>query len=308
MKISVVSPVYQAEAIVEELVGRIMKAMTIIGDSYEIVLVDDGSADDSWTRIVGLTERFSEVKGVKLSRNFGQHCAIVAGLEQSKGEWVVVMDCDLQDDPDEIQRLYEKAQSGYHVVFARRENRQDSVVKRAGSKAFYSVLSYLTDYHQDETVANFGVYHRDVIDHVAALKEHVRWFPLNVKWVGFRTTYLQVKHRSRHSGESNYSIWKRLNLALTLIVSFSDKPLRLTAGFGLINAALAVFVAVYFVILSFFVEIPVVGWLSLIVSTWFLLSLIITSLGVVGLYIGRILEEVKGRPLYIIETQTKNKK
>jgi dolichol-phosphate mannosyltransferase len=161
--ISIVSPVYRGENLVAELVRRIHQSVSTITLDYEIILVEDCGPDHSWEKIVALAKTDFKVKGFQLSRNFGQHYAITCGLDQSKGEWVVVMDCDLQDRPEEIVVLYQKAMEGYDVVLAKRNQRKDAFLKKFLSKVFYRTLGYLTGSAMDEQVANFGIYHRKVI-------------------------------------------------------------------------------------------------------------------------------------------------
>ena len=205
MKISVVSPVYFGENLVEELVTRLDNSLTQICDDYEIILVEDGSPDDSWKSIEKACSVNSKVKGIKLSRNFGQHYAISCGLEHANGDWIVVMDCDLQDRPEEIRNLLEKALEGYDIVFAQRIERQDTFLKRMSSLAFYKVFSYLTDTQQDPSIANFGIYNKKVINAVLSMKDTIRYFPTLVQWVGFNSSKIEVEHNSRFDGHSSYS-------------------------------------------------------------------------------------------------------
>lgn len=174
--ISIVSPVYKAEKIVDILVKRIKEEVSKITENYEIILVEDGSPDRSWEAIERNCMEDKRVKGIKLSRNFGQHYAITAGLDHAKGEWTVVMDCDLQDRPEEIINLYQKALEGYDIVLARRHKRQDSFLKRTFSWLFYKILSYLTGTKHDPAVANFGIYHKKVIQAVSQMRESIRYF------------------------------------------------------------------------------------------------------------------------------------
>lgn len=164
MELSIVSPVYNAENSLNELVHQTIDVANELNLDFEIILVNDSSLDNSWSIIEELTKKYSNVKGINLSRNFGQHYAITAGLDYSKGNWVVVMDCDLQDEPREIINFYLKAQDGYDVVLGQRINRQDKFSKRLFSMIFYRSLGYLTGTKQDETIANFGIYNRKVID------------------------------------------------------------------------------------------------------------------------------------------------
>lgn len=301
MKLSIVSPVYRAENILEELVERIKKSIPSDFDSFEIILVDDFSPDNSWKAIETLAVKHKEIIGIKLSRNFGQHYAITAGLDNASGDFTVVMDCDLQDQPEEIEKLYQKAKEGYDVVLARRYDRKDSFFKKLVSKCFYKTLGYLTGSAQDETVANFGIYSRKVINEICGLRESIRYFPTMVKWVGFPTAYVNVDHAHRMEGESNYNLKRLLNLALDIILAFSNKPLRLIVKFGVTISMLSFVMAIYVVVRKIHGDVEVSGYASLMTSIWFLSGCILSTLGVVGLYVGKIFEGVKQRPLYIIE-------
>ncbi len=307
MKLSVVSPVYRAEKELEELVTRIKKAVPSDFLSLEIILVDDFSPDDSWKEIERLAIIHPEILGIKLSRNFGQHYAITAGLDDVSGDYVVVLDCDLQDKPEEILKLYKKTKEGFDIVLARRFNRQDSFTKKLFSKLFYKTLGYLTGSKQDETVANFGIYKINVIKEVCNLRESIRYFPTMVKWVGFKTAYVDVEHASRQQGESNYNLKKMLNLALDIILAFSDKPLRLIIKLGMSIAFISILMAIYAVYSKITGDVSVSGYASLITSIWFLSGCILITLGVIGLYVGKTFEGVKNRPIYIVEKKVKIK-
>jgi len=300
---SFVSPVYQAEGLVAELVRRLVLAGEALGASFEIVLVDDRSPDGSWARIQALAARDPRVRGLRLSRNFGQHRAITAGLEQCRGEWVVVLDCDLQDRPEEIPALFAEAQRGYDLVLARRAGRQDAWHKKLLSRLFYRLLSYLTETPQDPAVANFGIYHRRVIAAVLAMRESIRYFPTMVRWVGFRTGYLDVTHAERAEGRSSYGLGRRLHLGLDILLANSDKPLRLTIKLGLLISSGA-FLLVPITLLRYWAgQIYQPGYTSLIISIWFFSGLLLVVLGMVGLYIGKTFEQVKNRPLYIVDEE-----
>lgn len=304
MKLSIVSPVYRAEFVLDELVERIANSIPSDFTSYEIILVDDFSPDESWSKIIEITNKNLNVKGFKLSRNFGQHYAITAGLNQVSGDYVVVLDCDLQDQPEEIEKLYLESKKGFDIVLARRFQRKDSFYKKTVSKLFYNALSYLTGTKHDATVANFGIYSKQVIDEVVKLEEKIKYFPTMVRWVGFSTSYVNVEHASRSEGKSNYNLKKLLNLALDIILAYSDKPLRLIIKFGLIIAFVSFLMVIYVLFEKLTGKVSVSGYASLIISIWFLSGCILTTLGVVGLYIGKIFEGVKNRPSYIIEKST----
>lgn len=302
IQISVVSPVYSAEKLVDSLVERISASVSKITPDFEIILVDDFSPDNSWEKIKNSCSKYSFVKGIKLSKNFGQQHALAAGMEHAKGEWIVIMDCDLQDRPEEIINLYNKALEGYDIVLASRVQRRDDVVKKLLSKYFYALLGYLTGTKQDDTVANFAVLSRKVVDAIKSMGDYYRYFPTMVKWVGFKLTTLQIEHADREDGKkSSYSYKKRLDLAINTILSFSDKPLRLAVKLGLIISFIAALYSIYAVILFFEGKVNVTGWTSLFISIWFFSGLIISVLGMVGLYLGKTFETVKNRPIYIIE-------
>ena len=299
IKISIVSPVYRAENIVPELVKQIAKNVETITSNYEIILVNDSSPDNSWLAIEKECSKNSKVKGINLSRNFGQHYAITAGLSYAKGDWIVVMDCDLQDRPDEIPNLYNKALEGYDSVFAQRIERKDGFIKKTLSKLFYSLFSYLTDTKQDASVANFGVYNKKVIDSILSMNDKVRFFPTLVQWVGFNKYYLPVKHSDRYEGQSSYNFKSLFKLALNNIIAFSDKPLRLTVKLGFYISIISLLVGLVYLILYFNGNIEVIGFTSLFISIWFLAGVVISILGIIGLYVGKIFDNVKRRPLYI---------
>lgn len=302
--LSIVSPVYRAEKIVPELVKQIKESVLTITDDFEIILVNDCSPDNSWEKIEYECAQDLRVKGVNLSRNFGQHYAITAGLNYTKGEWVVVMDCDLQDRPDEIPNLYKKAQEGWDSVFAQRTVRNDSFVKRFMSKSFYSLFSYLTETKQDPSVANFGIYNRCVVDAILSMHDQIRFFPTMVQWVGFRKFYLPVKHSERFEGKTSYNFRALAMLALNTILAFSDKPLRLTAKLGFFIATISFVTGIFYFIMYLTGHIHVLGFTSMILSVWFLSGIIMMILGMLGLYIGKVFEKVKERPTFIVSKTT----
>jgi glycosyltransferase involved in cell wall biosynthesis len=301
MKISIVSPVYNAENILDELVKRVVTEVSGITEDFELILVEDGSPDKVWQKIENQCKSDNRIKGIKLSRNFGQHHAITAGLDHAKGDWIVVMDCDLQDQPEEIEKLFEKTKEGFDVVLAQRVNRQDSLLKKIYSKIFYRTLGYLTGSKQDESVANFGIYNIKVVNEIVKMRESIRYFPTMVKWVGFNVAKVPVEHANRADGKSSYNFKRMLNLALDIILTFSDKPLRLTIKFGVIVSSVAIIMAIFTLIKWMTGGITVIGYASLIASIWFLTGCILITLGVVGLYVGKTFEGVKNRPLYIID-------
>jgi glycosyltransferase involved in cell wall biosynthesis len=301
MYLSVVSPVYKAEGIIYELVRRIRNSAEMITQDYEIILVEDGSPDNSWQEMLMESEKDQRVKSVKLSRNFGQHYAITAGLDLAKGEWVVVMDCDLQDQPEGIGKLLQVARDGASIVLARRAIRTDGYIKRISSKAFYTTLGYLTGVKLDPAVANFGIYHRSVVEAIRRLREPIRYFPTMVNWVGFSKNYVDIKHGERYTGTTSYNWHKLFRLAIDIILANSDKPIRLIVKAGFLISFAAFLFGLYSIWRYFSGQIIVPGYTSLLVSVWFLGGLLMSVLGIIGLYVGKIFEGVKNRPVYIVE-------
>jgi dolichol-phosphate mannosyltransferase len=300
IEISVVSPVYGAPSLIQPLVERLRASLGQITEDYEIVLVFDCSPDDGWSRITEQCRKDPRVKGICLSRNFGQHYAITAGLRSARGRWVVVMDCDLQDRPEEIPPLYAKAQEGYDLVFAQRTIRKDGWIKCLGSRAFYWLFSYLTDTVQDASIANFGIYRASVVEAILSMGDYVRFFPTMVQWVGFRRAKMPIRHDSRQAGDSSYDWRKLFRLAFDSIVAFSDKPLRLTVKLGMGICILTGAVALWYAYLALTGHIVVLGYASLILSIWFLSGVIIFILGIVGMYLGKAFDQGKRRPHYIV--------
>lgn len=302
--ISVVSPVYGCVGCLEGLVERVGDAIRQMGCDYEIILVDDASPDGAWSRIVQLSESYPQVRGIRLSRNFGQHAAISAGLRSVRGDVVVVMDCDLQDVPEEIPNLVGELDDEVQIVLAQRVERQDGWGKRLGSMVFYAILRWLTDSDYDHTVANFGAYRRRVINVINDMPETDRFFPLLVRWTGFRRHYLPVRHARRTEGRSSYSFGKLIRLAMNVALSYSDKPLRLVVKAAAMFALFAMAMTLYSVYRYESGDIRVAGFTSIVASIWLVGSVVVFCTGIVGLYLGRLYNQVKGRPAYIVAEET----
>ena len=300
MKISVVSPVYKAEKIVDELVKRLTQVLQELADDYEIILVEDCGGDDSWKRIEENCRRDSHVKGILLSRNFGQHYAITAGLMQATGDVIIVMDCDLQDDPAHISRLLDEYNRGYEIVFTRRIGRKHSFFKMITAKIYNSMFTLFSDKNYELNVGSMTMFSARVKDEFIRLKDQDRLYIQLLKWIGFRSTYVPVEHRERYEGKSSYSISKLFLTAIQGWTSYSDKLLRLSIYSGLLISAITLLVGIYIVI-SYFLKSFQPGWPSLIVAILFSTGLILMSIGITGIYIGKIFEQTKQRPLFIID-------
>lgn len=299
--ISVVIPIYCCKESLYELCRRLSDTLSKVNEHFEIVLVNDACPQGSWDTIVDLCETDHRIKAVNLSRNFGQHHAITAGLDITQGRWVVVMDGDLQDPPEEILKLYNKAQEGYDVVNGRRVIRNDYFFTKLLSKSYHRVFSYLTGKNTNSDVANFGIYSNKVISNFRRMREQHRMLLLSVIWLGFKRTEIDISHAEREVGNSSYNLSKKLSMALDSIITHTNKPLKLFIKLGFLMSGFSIFYAGWVVFRYVFLSIPVEGWTSLIVSMYFLSGLLLASIGMLGLYIDKIFDEVKDRPLYIVD-------
>lgn len=298
--ISVISPVYKGEHSVPELVRRIKENLLKITADFEIILVNDASPDLSWPAILKETASDRRVKGLNLSRNFGQHKAILAGFNYAKGDWVVVMDCDLQDLPEEIPSFYRKANEGYDIVRGVRQERKDGFYKKLSSTLFNAVFRWLSDIPTDKNLSNYGIYSRQVVRELCRMPERDRAFIVQLSYLGFKTAIIPIEHGQRYEGTSSYSLSKLLKLAFGTIISNTNKPLRLMIALGFIFSFLSMMMALYNVIAYFSGLIGVAGFTSTIFSIWFVGGMLMMQMGIVGIYIGKVFDQVKGRPLYVV--------
>jgi dolichol-phosphate mannosyltransferase len=300
MDISVVIPVYGCRAALPELHRRLVESLSQISSSFEIILVDDHCPQNSWEVIEQICRQDPRVVGLRMSRNFGQIRAITAGLDHSRGEWVVVMDCDLQDRPESILELYSKAMEGYDVVFARREGRKDTGITKFFSRMFYKVYDYFTDGVFDSSICNFSISNRKVIDAYCSMREQNRAYTLFLRWLGFNQTAIDLQADARFEGKSSYTFRKKLRLAEEIITSQSNKPLMIAVRTGFIISILAFFYLIYLIIRNAVAKDFSAGWPSIIGSIYLMGGLILTSVGIVGIYVGNTFNESKHRPLYVI--------
>jgi len=300
--LSIISPVYKAEDIVKELVTRIEIGVSDITSNYEIILVEDASPDNSWQEIEEICFKNSKVKGIKLSRNFGQHYAISAGVAKSKGSNVILMDCDLQDDPYDIVKLVKKREEGFDIVFTKRKNRKHGFVKSFNSYVYNKVFSIFSDRKYDINAGSFVLFSRRVAVEFNKLKDQDRLYLQMLKWLGYKATTIELEHKERFKGKSSYNFMSLVKLGVQGLTSHSDKLLRLSIYLGMILSIVS-FIAGAVVIIRYFFYNLQPGWPSIIVSILFSTGLILFSIGVSGIYIGKIFEHTKNRPLYIIEEE-----
>lgn len=299
-KISVVVPEYRGESCVEELVQRVAKSVNGITEEYEIILVNDASPDNTWLKIVEVGAKNPKVKGINLARNFGQHNAITAGLTYAKGEWIVIMDCDLQDRPEDIPSLYAKAQEGYDYVVARRVVKQVGWWKRFSSRAFHATLDWLSGAHTDATIGNFGIYNKKVMDAIVAIPQQNRGLQTLLSIVGFSNAFVDVEQAPSARGGSSYTLHRLFKQAYNSIISRTNRPLKFAVKLGFTLSVLSFILALYNIVARWIGIIQVPGYTTTVFSIWFVGGLMLLMMGILGLYVGKIFDQLKGHPLFVV--------
>ncbi|MGM4892813.1 glycosyltransferase family 2 protein [Tardiphaga sp. 839_C3_N1_4] len=305
--LSIVAPVYNEPlSTVAALTSRVALAVADITDDYEIILVDDGSKRETWEAIRSASSNEPRVLGLRFARNFGQHVAISAGIDKAEGDWVIVMDSDLQDRPEVIPELYAKALEGFDVVFVRRQLRPESLLYRGGALFFYKVLNLLSGQEYNRLYGNFSIISRKVVIAFRSLPESSRFYGGMLSWLGFPETSILAQHGTRQAGSTNYNIKRRVFWALKLIIGFSTRLLYLSISLGFLLALLSLVMgsAILFEKVMY-PEKPLPGWPSVFTAVLFIGGITNIALGIIGIYIGRIFEETKRRPLYVISELTR---
>ena len=300
MQYAVVIPVFNEQENIAELYQRLTAVMQGLGGSYQIILVDDGSTDQSFSMMKALHEQDSRVKVVNLSRNFGHHLALTAGIDYANGDAVILMDADLQDQPEEIPKLMEKFNEGYDVVYGVRKNRKESLTRRLASNVFMVTMNRVGGSGHFATGGVFRVMGRQVKDELQRCRETSRLITGLVGWLGFSQVGVEVEHGARYAGQTKYNTWRLIKLLLNTLTSFSYLPLQLATYLGLLTALLSVCLGAYIILRWIFVGIPVTGFTSTIVAILFLGAVQLMVLGLIGEYVGRVYTESQGRPLYVV--------
>jgi polyisoprenyl-phosphate glycosyltransferase len=298
--LSVVVPVYGCRSCLGHLYGRLTAALKGNGTSYEILLVDDRGTDGSWEEIERLVALDDSVGGILLSRNFGQHAAITAGLQFAQGDWVAVIDCDLQDPPEEIPRLYAKALQGYDIVFGRRVHKRTTWPRKRLASMYYRILRMFAGVTLTGDYGDLSVLSRKAVDAFLQLREQDRQYVMILTWLGFDTAVVDYEPAPRYRGRSSYSLSRLFALALSGIFFQTTFLLRWIAYLGLLLAWLGTLLALYLLGARLVGNIYP-GWTGIIVSILLLSGFIILSTGVTGLYIGKVFDQSRGRPLFIVD-------
>lgn len=301
-KYSLIIPIYNEEETIPELYRRVSDVMDSLDDSVELILINDGSRDRSLNLMRELQERDARVCYISFARNFGHQAAVTAGLNFARGQVIVVLDADLQDPPELIPKMIESWQAGYHVVYAQRTKRKkESWFKRLTAYVFYRLLRQLADVDIPADTGDFCLMDRQVVDVLNSMPERNRYIRGLRAWIGFRQTAVKFERDPRFAGEVKYTFKKSLALAINSLVSFSKIPLRLSTYLGLFSALIALLMAL--LVLYWRLQqpnSPVTGLATILIAVFFLGSVQLISIGILGEYIGRIYEEVKGRPAYTI--------
>ncbi|MEI6221805.1 MAG: glycosyltransferase family 2 protein [bacterium] len=301
-KISIVVAVYNEEENIQELYNRLKK--TLLNDfsnfSHEIIIIDDGSTDSTFIKLAKIKSQDPTVTGIQLSRNFGHHIALTAGLENATGTTIVMMDGDLQDQPEEIIKLYNKQQEGYDLVIGTRKERKDNIIKKYTSIFGWWFLNKLSGLNMQPNQAMLRIFNMKVLKSLQAFKELNRNYPGIFAWIGYKQTTLPIEHAKRFKGKTKYSFKKMISLTLNATLGFSNKPLYYICYCGLTISSLSIVYGIYVLLIKVVCNQGIIGWSSMMVLLSFIGGIILFSLGVIGLYIGRLYQETLNRPLYII--------
>jgi polyisoprenyl-phosphate glycosyltransferase len=299
-EIAIIVPVYNGRSMLRELCARLVRTLSTITEDFIVVLVDDAAPDNPWPVIRQISKENHRIKGVRLSRNFGQHYALTAGIDIVRARWYVLMDCDLQDAPEDIPLLYAKAIEGHDVVAGVRKKEGHDQIKRRSSRIFYLLFRVLSGVKLDWSVGNFRIFSNAVADGFRSMREQLRFVPASFEWMGFETQYVELPHYPRAEGPSSYTIRKLMRLATNTIIAHSHVPLNIVAGLGFAMSSLTFVIALVYFGRALILGASVAGWTSLFVTLLFLSSFQIALMGVLGIYIGKTFDEAKRRPLYIV--------
>lgn len=302
MEISVIIPSYNEEKNVGIMYERLTKTLLEITDLYELIFVNDCSKDNTLLKIKELAEKDNHVKYLTFSRNFGHQIAVSAGLDFCIGKAVVIIDGDLQDPPELIKQMYERYKEGYKVVYAKRLTREgETWFKKATAKIFYRLLASMTSIDIPVDVGDFRLIDEVVVKHLRNMPEKSKYLRGQISWIGYKQTFVEYNRDPRIYGKTNYPFKKMIRLALDGITAFSDRPLKMASAIGIISAIIALLAIIYALLSHFIFDSSVSGWTSLIISVLFIGGVQLITIGIIGEYIARINNDVRNRPLYIID-------
>ncbi|MCI7563036.1 MAG: glycosyltransferase family 2 protein [Bacteroidales bacterium] len=302
MEISAIIPSYNEQDNVGLMYERMTKTLSKISPDYEIIYINDCSKDQTLLRIKELAAKDTHVKYLSFSRNFGHQIAVSAGLDYCSGKAVVIIDGDLQDPPELIEQMYEKYKEGYKVVYARRTSREgETWFKKATAKIFYRLLASMTSIDIPVDVGDFRLIDQVIVKHLRNMPEKSKYIRGQISWIGYKQTFVNYHRDARIYGKTNYPLRKMLRFALDGITAFSDKPLKIASGLGIVAAIVSLLALVYALVAHFCFNSTITGWTSLILSVLFIGGVQLITIGIIGEYIARINNDVRNRPLYILE-------
>lgn len=301
MDISVVVPVYGCPNAIQELHQRLVNTLKGMDKKYEIILVDDCDGMGSWNEIEKVAEKDKNVKAIQFTKNFGQGRAITAGVHYAHGEWIITMDCDLQDAPENIPLLYERAMKGYDVVFVRRQKRKDSFIVQTFSKLYHKIFSYLSGMSFDYELGTYLIANKRAIDYFRQSKDRGRDLAMYMMWLNFKSDYIELEHDWRYDGKSSYTFRKKWNYAIGVMTAFSNRILYVPIHIGLFSALISLVYLIYIFYSFFILKNNPEGWTALAAAIFFFGGLILSTLGVMGVYLGNIFDMNKSRPLYVVQ-------
>jgi glycosyltransferase involved in cell wall biosynthesis len=301
IEISIIVPLYNESENIEHLFTRLITVINQLHTNYEIICINDGSQDDTLNKLIQLHQQNSAIKIINLSRNFGKEIALSAGIDYASGAAIIPIDADLQDPPELIEQLIAKWREGYDVVYATRRSRQgETWLKKITAKTFYKTISKISPVHIPANTGDFRLLDRQVVEAIKQLPERTRFMKGLFAWVGYKQTSVLFDREPRYGGHSTWNYWKLWNLAIDGITSFSLLPLKVWSYIGVTISLISLFYALILVVRTLIFGIDVPGYASLMVAILFLGGIQLITLGVLGEYLGRVYEEVKGRPLYLI--------
>lgn len=308
MEISAIIPSYNEQDNVGIMYERMTKTLSKISPDYEIIYINDCSKDQTLLRIKELAAKDTHVKYLSFSRNFGHQIAVSAGLDYCSGKAVVIIDGDLQDPPELIEQMYEKYKEGYKVVYARRTSREgETWFKKATAKIFYRLLASMTSIDIPVDVGDFRLIDQVIVKHLRNMPEKSKYIRGQISWIGYKQTFVNYNRDARIYGKTNYPLRKMLRFALDGITAFSDKPLKIASGLGIVAAIVSLLALVYALVAHFCFNSTITGWTSLILSVLFIGGVQLITIGIIGEYIARINNDVRNRPLYILEENNMEK-
>jgi len=306
---SVIVPLYNEDLVIKESYRRLKEVMDFVKENYEIIFMNDGSTDGTRDKVEKICSKDEKMKLVNFSRNFGHQVAITAGMDLAEGSAIIVIDADLQDPPEVIPKMIEKWKEGYEVVYGKRIKREgDSFFKKYTAKLFYRLLKSMTSVDIPVDTGDFRLIDRKVCDALKSLPERNRYVRGLVSWVGFKQTFVEISRQERFAGETKYPLNKMIKLALDGITSFSYKPLVIAGYLGCLTFLVGLISLVSVIMKNFVNHTPILNFSLIISINLFMFGLILASIGIMGQYIGRIFEESKARPNYIIASTVNYKK